>query len=74
MIGMKMVIYMASEAFRAMKPRARPNEDATRKPFRAVVAVRSTSVRGNVVITVRTDRRRAYIDPDADLGPSGGGG
>ncbi len=66
-VRMETVIYMASEVVRAMKPRAGANEDAARKPFRAVVAVGGAVVRGIVIVTVRTSRCGSDVHADADL-------
>jgi len=52
MLGMKAVIYVAMEVGCAMKPRARANEDAAGKPFRSVVAGRSTVVWRDIVVTI----------------------
>jgi len=66
MLNIEMVIYVALEMCRPMKPRAGANEDATGKPFRTVVAVGSTRIRGVVVIAIGTTRR----NPDADIDSS----
>jgi hypothetical protein len=65
--GMKMIVYVAVEAFRAMKPWTSANEYAARKPFRAVVAVGSTAVRRRVVVTVGAVGGGSNVDADADL-------
>src|ERR1039457_2063289 len=51
---MKTVIYVALEVVMAMKPRACANEDTACKPFRTVVAVRSTVIRRGVIVAVGT--------------------
>ena len=56
------VIHVAAEAFRAMKPWARANEDAAGKPFRAVVAIRGAVVRRDVVVAIGAFRRDADIE------------
>jgi hypothetical protein len=61
-LGMEMVIYVAVEAGRTMKPRASADEDATGKPLWAVVAVGSAFVRRSVIVAVGTFRRNADID------------
>ncbi len=61
MFGMKAVIHVAAEVFRAMKPRASADEDAARKPLRPVVAIRGTVIRRSVIVSVRT------LGSDADL-------
>ena len=62
MFGMEMIIYVAVEAFWAMKPRAGANEDATRKPLRAVVAVGGALVRRDVIVAVGTFGRDADVN------------
>ena len=47
-LRMETVIYVSSEVVSAMKPRASANEDATCKPFRAVVAIGGAVVRSDV--------------------------
>src|ERR1700728_4171238 len=59
MFGMEMVIYVAVEACRAVKPRAGANEDATGKPLWAVVAVGSALIRRDVIVAVGTLRSDA---------------
>jgi len=51
-VGMKAVIYVASEVFRTVIPLARANEDAAAKPLRAVVAVGRAGIRSVVVVPV----------------------
>src|SRR5580704_17042848 len=46
---------------RTMEPRASSDENATRKPVSAVVAVRRTGVRVVPVVSILTDRRRSNI-------------
>jgi len=62
MLGMEMVIYVAVEAGRAVKPRAGANEYATGKPLRAVVAVGGAVVRRDVIVAVGTFGRDADVD------------
>ena len=64
-IGVESVIHMAVEPFGAVKPWAHADEDAARKPVRAVIAVGSAIVRRRVVIAVGADR--GYADFDSDL-------
>src|ERR1035438_6713381 len=73
-IRMETVIYVAVELIGAMKPWAGANEDAPGKPFRTVVAVGGTCIRGDVVITVGTVRSYSDADCDADLRLGFGGG
>ena len=63
--GMIAVIYMALEILRAMKPWTSADEDATRKPFRAVVAVGGTAIGRAVIVTIGTFG--GYSDFDSDL-------
>jgi hypothetical protein len=61
-LRMETVIYVALEVVSAMKPRASANEDATRKPFRSVVAVGGAVVWSDIIITVGTFRRDSDVD------------
>ena len=72
MVGMETIIYVTPEVFVAMKPGAGANEDPAGKPFRAVVAVRSTAIRRGVVVTVRAFRGGS--DADSDLSIYSGSG
>src|SRR5271154_3525761 len=47
-VRMEMVVDVAVKAFRAMEPRTSADEDATRKPFRAVVSIGSAVVGSDV--------------------------
>ncbi len=67
-----MVIYVTPKVGRPMKPWASAYEDAANKPFRTVVAGRSTGVGGDVIVTVGTVG--GYPDFDADLSLCFGGG
>jgi hypothetical protein len=58
-MNIEVVIYVAVEVVRAMKPRACTDEDAVYKPFRAVVAVGSTSIRRVIIVAVRARRFRS---------------
>src|ERR1700735_5200212 len=53
MVWMEAVIYVTPKVFVTMKPRTNADEDTASKPFRAVVAVRSTRVRRDVIVSVR---------------------
>jgi len=66
-LGMETVIYMAAKTFRAMEPRTDANENATREPLRAIVAVGGAVVWRNVIVTVGTIRRNSDIDADLSL-------
>jgi len=61
-LWMEMIIHMTVETGLAMKPRTSANKDASAKPLRPIVAIRSAIVRSNVVITVRTIRRHTNLD------------
>ena len=67
-LRMEVVIYVAVEALRTVKPRARTNEDATGKPLRAVVAVGSAVVWRDVLVAVGTFRRNSDVDRYLRLG------
>jgi hypothetical protein len=66
-VKIEVVIYMATKVFMAVKPRASTDEDTTVEPFRAVVAVGSTGVRSEVIVTVRTSGFGSDIDVDLSL-------
>jgi hypothetical protein len=68
---MEMIIYVAPKVRSAVKPRASANEDAANKPFRTVVAGRSTGVRSDVIVTIGTVG--GYTDLDGNLSLSFGG-
>jgi hypothetical protein len=61
-LRMKTVIYVAMEIGRAVKPRASTNEDASRKPLRAIVPIGGTFVRRGIVVPIRTHRRNSDLD------------
>jgi hypothetical protein len=67
MVNIEAVIYMAAKISMAVKPRARADEHTTGKPLRAVVAVGSTGVRSEVIVTVRTSGFGSDIDVDLSL-------
>jgi ATP/maltotriose-dependent transcriptional regulator MalT len=52
-MSIEMVVHVAAKMSRTVKPRARTNEEATVKPLRAVVAVRSAGIRSVVVVAIR---------------------
>ena len=62
------VIHVTLEVVRTVKPLASADERATRKPFRAVVAVGRASIRSVIIVTVRTVRGGSDADADVDLG------
>jgi hypothetical protein len=51
------MIDVSVETTRPMEPGSGPDEYASRKPFRAVITVRSTVIRRNFIIPVRTNGR-----------------
>jgi hypothetical protein len=53
-----MVVYVAMEIIRAMKPWASADENTARKPFRPVVAVGRTAIRRGVIVTRKGSRGR----------------
>jgi hypothetical protein len=63
MAEIESMIDVAVEALRSMKPWPRADEYTTREPLRAIVAVRSASIRRRLVISVGALWRCA--DPDA---------
>ncbi len=67
MVRMKPVIYMTAEGGRAVKPRASSDENTTCEPFRAVVAVGSTGIRRNVIVSVRAYRGDPNFDGDLSI-------
>jgi hypothetical protein len=64
-IRMEMVVDVSVEVFVSVKPRADADEYAVVKPFRTVIAGWRTSIRSNVIVTIRALGR--YPDPDAHL-------
>jgi hypothetical protein len=73
MFWMKVVVYVAPEIVVTVKPRTGANEDATTKPFRAVIAGGSTGIRRHVIVTIGTIRSCSDIDAHANLGRCLGG-
>jgi hypothetical protein len=61
-LNVEMVIYVAVKAVRSVEPWAGADEDSTRKPFRAVVTVGSTSIGSVVIVAVGTCRRDSDVD------------
>ena len=57
--GMKAIVYMTLEVVRAMKPLSSADENATSKPFRAVVAVGSAIIWSDVIVAVGTIGRNS---------------
>lgn len=52
MMRIKVLVYMAIETTRTVKPRSSSNEDAISKPFRTIVAIRSAAVWRVVIVPV----------------------
>jgi hypothetical protein len=71
-VRVEVIIHMSPEVFGAVEPWACSDEGTPGKPFRAIVAVRSTAVGSCLVIAVRTIR--GCTDADADLSLSAWGG
>ena len=67
-----MVVYVAAEVVRTMKPRTSANEDAIHEPFRAVIAVRRTSIGWSFIVSIGTNRRRSNLDADLSICGRGG--
>jgi len=61
-LRMETVIYVPMKIGRAVKPRARPNEDAAYKPFWAIVPIGGALIRRGRVVPVRTHRRNSDLD------------
>jgi hypothetical protein len=64
MVRMEMIVHVAAEIRGAVKPGASANEDTTHKPFRAVIAVGSASIRRNVIVPVRAHWRHSNVNAD----------
>lgn len=52
------MIDMSVEMFWPVEPGSRPDKYAACEPLRAIKAIRSAVVRGNLIVPVRTNRRR----------------
>jgi hypothetical protein len=61
-VGIIAVVHVAIEATVTVEPRTRPDEDAARKPVRAIVAVWRAVVRRVIKVTVGASRCNAYTD------------
>jgi hypothetical protein len=64
---METVIYLATEALTAMKPRPGTDEGTTRKPFRTIVAGGSTPIRSGVIVPIRAFRGDSNVNADLSL-------
>jgi hypothetical protein len=63
---------MTAKVFWPVKPGTCANEDTAHKPFRAVVAVGSTVIRGVVIVPVRTSGFGPDVDAVLSFGPGSG--
>jgi hypothetical protein len=70
---MEMGIYVTMKVLRSVEPRANADEDASIEPFRTVVAGRSTGIRSNVIVTIRTIGGYSHLDADLSVRFGGGG-
>jgi hypothetical protein len=61
------VIHLTAEVIAAMEPRTGADEDATVKPFRTVVAGRSTAIRRGVIVPIRTFGGDSDVNADLSL-------
>ena len=61
-VGMVAVVHMTAEVVMTVKPWACADEDAAGKPLRTVVTGRGTSVRSNVIVTVRAYGLYSHAD------------
>jgi hypothetical protein len=73
-LNIETAVYMSAKVFWPVKPRAGANEDTAHKPFRPVVAVRSTGIRGVVIVPIRTAGFGPDVDADLSFGPGSGHG
>jgi hypothetical protein len=69
---MEMVIYVTPEVVAAVEPRSGADENAVVEPLGAVVSGRGATIRGDVIVSIRTIG--GYANVDADLGTSPGSG
>jgi hypothetical protein len=70
-VRMETVIHVALEIAGAVEPWAGANETVPVKPFRAIVASRSTAIRSGVIVTIGTIGSDADFDVDLSRGPGG---
>jgi hypothetical protein len=70
-IGMEMVIYMATKVGRAVEPWAGTDEDTAVEPLRAIVAVGSTAIGRYIIVAVGAVRGHSDVDGDLGLGFGG---
>jgi hypothetical protein len=66
-LRMVIIIYVATEAIAATKPRTGADEDTTGKPFRTVVAGGGTAIGRGVIVPIRTFRGSSDVDADLSL-------
>ena len=67
MMRIEMVIHVAMEVGGTVKPWTGADENAARKPLRAVIAIRRAGVGSVTEIPIGTDRSRADVHGDSDL-------
>jgi len=65
----EMVVYMAIEVIRAVKPGTCANEHPAREPLWTIVSVGSAVVRRNLVVAIRTNRRFSNLHGYLCRGP-----
>lgn len=65
MVRTEVVVDVAAKVFVPVEPRADTDEGAVIEPFRSIIACRSTAVRSDIVVSVRTIR--SYADSDTNL-------
>jgi len=58
----EMMVNMAVEISRAVKPGSRADKNSAGEPFRAIITVRGAIVRRLLVVTVRTNWRFANVN------------
>jgi hypothetical protein len=65
MVGVKVIVYVATEFGAAVKPGARTDEDTSGEPLGSVIAVGGALIGRNFVVAIGADR--GWSDVDADL-------
>jgi hypothetical protein len=61
------MVDVSVKMFRPVEPGSRPYEYAADEPLRPVISIRSTVVRRDFIVSVRTNRRRADVHADRNL-------
>jgi hypothetical protein len=67
-VRVKAIIHMAVKAVRSVEPGTSSKKHAANKPIGAVIAVRSTVIRGIVEISIGADGSDSDVYADSDLG------